>query len=175
MPSDPTGVHPQGVLTRPAPDFFDDNIGVGGARLPFPAGSGGNYIAVSLLNNDNQGRMLKVYGAYTSAAGGEGFGFWYSKAPIGALQPPPQAIRPDLGAPPGAIYMATSLGNPNNTPNPFIPAQLFSCVGCSGFDSATVLSPFPLFVIPVGYCLIGSNLEETFNAGCFFWYQVANE
>jgi hypothetical protein len=175
MPSDPSGTHPQGVLTRAAPDFFDDNIGVGGARLAFPQPSGGNYIAVSLFNGDNQGRAFKVYGIYTTGAGGEGLGFWYAKTPLGTLNSFPQAIRPDLGAPPGQIWMATSLGNPNNTPNPFTPTQLFAAIGCSGFDSATVLSPFPLFVIPAGYCLIGSNLEETFNTGCFFWYQVANE
>jgi hypothetical protein len=173
--SDPSGKYPLGVLTRTAPDWFDDNLGVGGARLPFPQPSGGNYIAISLFNNDSQGRAFKVYGIYTSQFSGEGWGFWYATAPLGTLQSQPQAIRPDRGAPSGLIYLETSLGNNNNTPNPFLPAQLFTAIGVSGFDSATYFSPFPMFIIPKGYCLIGTNIEETFNGGCFFWYQVAND
>jgi hypothetical protein len=173
--SDPSGKYPLGVLTRSAPDWFDDNLGVGGARLAFPQPAGSNYFAVSLVNNDNQGRVLKVYGIYTSSEGGEGVGFWFSQVPLGTQQAGPFALRPDRAKPTGQIFYTQSLANPNNTPNPFQPAVIISAIGSSGFDSDTVFSPFPIFIVPQGFALIASNLQTTFNGGCFFWYQVCNE
>jgi hypothetical protein len=176
MPSDPSGVHPQGVLTRPAPDFFDDNIGLGGFWRPFTTGlSSDTFITVALFNNSTQGLAFKVYGISLAADGGDGFGFYFVLGPVGSFYANCQPIRPDIGSPNGQIYTQLTVVGSGLDPNPFNPGPYANVIAGSGFDGNTVLSPFPLFVVPAGYSLVGTNVSTGGSIGCSFWYQQANE
>lgn len=175
MPSDPSGVSPKGVLTRPAPDFFDDNMGIGAWSYLTTLPTTFTYVAVSLFNNDNQGRVLKVYGITAEADGGAGMQASWFKGSFGTLVGPCSSIRPDLGAPPGLIYKDVLIVPAEFSPNTMPLNPAVGIIGISGFDSNTVLSPFPIFIIPVGWSLVLVNLETSSQGGAGFWYLVANE
>lgn len=175
MPSDPSGMKPSGVLMRPAPDFFDDNMGLGAWFFFGLAASPDSYFAVALFNNDNQGRALKVYGVSVYNDGGSGQFGYYVYGTIGARQYGCQAIRPDLGAPPGEIWVEYTLGNVSATPSPYNFGNPASFYGSSGYDSQTYLSTFPLAIVPAGYSYVLTNLQSCETYASSFWYQVANE
>jgi len=175
MPSDPSGVTPKGVLTRPAPDWFDDNIGTGGYvwNGAQPAGVD-QYVTVGLYNDAVSGVALKVYAIYVSADGGGGFGFYFVKGPVGTLSAQCAPLRPDHGSPYGKIYYQQATVAANAV-NPFNVGPYLGMIGSSGFDSFTVTSPFPLFIVPVGYTLVGTNVTVGSTVGVNFWYQQSNE
>lgn len=175
MPSDPSGRFPIGVLARPAPDFFDDNLGAGGAFIFDSTPPAGNaWVTYALYNNDAMGRSLKVYGVSVYSQGGGGLVFGYSKGIVGTFAQNCVAISPDVGIPPGQIYTQLSDGHASPIPI-FIPAIIVGAIAAAGFDSGTQLSPFPLFKVPAGYSLVGTNPSSTLISYCTFWFQVSNE
>jgi hypothetical protein len=175
MPSDPTGAQPLGVLVRPAPDFFDDNIGTGAYYLPDNSGALNNYYAtVALYNNANTGIAFKVYGISISSDGGGGWGFWYAPGPVGSLVQNCQPIRPDLGMPNGQIY-AQNMTGVVSRPNDFYTGLFAFMIAAGGFDGHNAFPGFPLAVVPVGWSLVGTNIAPTDTVTCSFWYQQSNE
>jgi hypothetical protein len=176
MPSDPSGTHPGGVLVRPAADFFDDNMGlamVQQVNLSFPPGDSAFY-QVGLFNNAIAGLAFKVYGISVTEDGGGGFLCAFVKAQVGATPGVVSGIRPDISGPFGLIGFDVTIQHVPSL-SPFVDGTEFGLIGSSGFDSNTVLSPFPMFVIPVGWSLVLRNPEPTFAMGASFWYQQANE
>lgn len=175
MPSDPTGTHPSGVLTRPAPDFFDDNVAFGGYSANNSLAGQDFYMMVSLFNDANSGIKLKVYGVSVLNDGGGGMNAFLSYGvPTGTLVARCAPIDPSLGAPYGIVYQNTqhvAAGNPNPFTIPGAPALL----GGGGFDSMTYLSPFPLFIVPAMYALNIVDFNSGNLLGASFWYQMANE
>jgi hypothetical protein len=174
MPSDPSGVSPRGVLVKPSPDFFDDHLAFGGVNFQFAAGN--NFALISLFNNALSGVMLKVYALSVNNDGGGGMSAWMASGiPSGSsLVAPCSNVRADLGAPYGQIWQQNTVQGPS-IPNPYtIPAgpALF---GCGGFDSMTYVFPFPMFIVPVGFCLNLTNNSGTTFVGASFWYHQANE
>lgn len=172
--SDRTGRKPKGTMVRPAPDWFSDYFYVGGMRNVYNPASVNNYVTVALLNNDQQGRVLKVYGVTMSCDGGEGFDFWFIKGTIGAQVAGPYNIRPDYPAPPAQTWFQTQAAAPANAPNPFLPANTIASLMSDGFDGSNIFSPFPLFIVPQGYSLVGSNDVGGAAVGCFFWFQISD-
>jgi hypothetical protein len=176
MPSDPAGAQPTGVLVRPAPDFFDDHLYYGGAVYQTNPTVSITYATISLFNNANSGILLKVYGI---SAGnddtGTAFAFPVQGAPLGSLQGAGSPVRFDQGAPYGQIYMdVQTVGSVNDLypgPLPAAPA----IIGAPDAGSATVLSPFPLFIIPVGWSLAIANADSGGRVWASFWYQQAIE
>lgn len=175
MPSDPTGVQPRGVLIRPASDWFDDNLAVAGFEMVITAAPDPEmWFRISLFNNGNQGQVFKVYGITIENDGGGGLVFWFNKGPLGTFQQGANAIRPDYGIPFGQVFFDFQ-GTPLGNTNPYINVPIVGQVGVGGFDSSTNLSPFPLFIIPAGYALVGANPGAFLSGGATFWYQVSNE
>lgn len=176
MPSDPSGVQPKGVLTRAAADFFDDHLASGAFFVSEPVpGDAFNYCTVALFNNANSGVVFKVYAVTSISDGGSGMGLFWVHGTLGALVQNCQPIRPDVGMPYGQIYQQTASSNVGTFPNPFAPATFATIFAASGFDSSTHLSPFPLFIVPVGWSAVLTNLTASIDLGAAFWYQVANE
>lgn len=175
MPSDPTGTNPSGVLVRPAPDFFDDSIAAcGWTNTVFTSGDN-NWFLLQLFNNAVSGQVLKVYAITSSSdAGGGCYVFGQPGPPSGTMIGVPRSIRLDQGAPYGQLWVNMQT-IPIANPNPFTIPPAVPIIGASGFDSATVISTFPLFIIPVGYSLVIANVQGVDNGGGAFWYQVANE
>lgn len=175
MPSDPSGTQPPGTLVRSAPDFFDDNMGVGGAFIFDATPPAGNiWVQFALFNNGTQGQVLKVYGVTVWSEGGGGLIFGYTKGVVGTFAQDCVAIRPDFSLLIGQIYSNLSDGHASPVPI-FIPKTIVGQIGAGGFDSLTVVSPFPLFIVPAGYSLVGTNPSSTISSSCTFWFQVANE
>jgi hypothetical protein len=176
MPSDPSGVSPKGVLTRSAPDFFDDHLGTG-AFFQSEEGTGSvfNWCTVALFNNANSGVALKVYGVTAISDGGSGMGLYWQYGPVGAFVQNCQPMRPDVASPYGQIYQQVTLGTTPGVPNPYYPGQPATIFACDGFDSATYFSPFPMFIVPVGWSAILTNLTPAIDLGAAFWFQQANE
>src|ERR1700722_4485510 len=110
MAKDYTGVRPLGIVTRHPADWFDDLLYTGGYVQPFisPLVSP-RYVAVGLANDDDQGRVAKVYGVTVQSDAGESYGLFFSKdksgAPIGAANP----IRPDNPAVNIEVSQATTI------------------------------------------------------------------
>lgn len=175
MPSDPSGRHPIGVLTRPAPDFFDDNIGSGGYAAFNRLAGQDFYMQVSLYNNATTGASLKVYGITVFNDGGGGMvGFQSAGIPSGVQVGPCNPINASLSMPFGLIYQDTE-HVPTGNPNPFAIPPVVAYLGGSGFDSFTYLSPFPLFIVPSGFSLSVVDFNSGNILGASFWYQVAVE
>lgn len=175
MPSDPSGVQPHGVLVRPAPDFFDDNLyTIAGFTYDASPPVGENYTNYALFNNAMAGLLFKVYGVTAFGEGGGGYGWFYSKSPLGSVVNQNQNLNPTIGTGYGELF-AVQRNVAQGVENPDIPAQLAGIFSASGFDSQTTLSPFPLAIIPVGYCLQCVMLESSPTNGISFWYQMANE
>lgn len=173
MPSDPTGTHPSGVLVRNAPDFFDDNVAYGGFAAPQV--SGDNWLLCSLYNNALAGIRLKVYVVSGANDGGDGFSAWVDKGvPLGTLVGACNFIDPTLGQSYGQIYQDIQ-HTAGGLPNPFTVPPTAAFFGCQGFDSATYVFPFPMFVVPVGFALHIVNNTGAALLGASFWFHQANE
>lgn len=175
MPSDPSGRHPTGVLTRIAPDFFDDAVAFGGYAAVVGIAGQDFYIKVSLYNDAAIGYKLKVYGfSIANDSGGGSQAFMTAGVPTGALVARCNPLDASQPAPYGLIYQDTQhvpAGNPIPFTIPGAPALL----GAEGFDSATVPSPFPFFIVPAGYALSVINYNPGNRLGASFWYQEAIE
>jgi hypothetical protein len=175
MPSDPSGVSPRGVLVKPSADFFDDHLAYGGYSITIGGPAGNNFLQVSLLNNAISGVVLKVYGISAGSDAGNGMQAWVDMvSPLGTFVGACQNIRADQGAPYGAIYQDL-INQVNPLPNPFTVPAVTALIGSSGFDTMSYFSPFPLFIIPVGYALHVVNPSGAGAIGASFWYQQANE
>jgi hypothetical protein len=173
MAKDYTGVRPLGVLTRHPADWFSDISFVAGwSEDNQPTGAGEIYTAFGMLNSDNQGRVLRIYGNTCSCQGGGGMGVFFVKGAIGSVVAQAQSIRPDFPPPLVTIssqHQQTAAG----APNPFNFGPQFGLVGSPGFDSGTAFSPFPLFIVPVGWSIVVTNFTSTFVAGIGWWFQMA--
>jgi hypothetical protein len=176
MPSDPTGTHPKGVLTRAAADFFDDNLGTG-AFFQSQEGTPQifNYCTVALFNNANSGVVLKVYGATTISDGGSGMGLYWVHGIVGTFVQNCQPLRPDVGMQYGQIYQQVTLGNTQGAPNPYFTPPPVTILASDGFDSATYFAPYPIFIVPAGWSAVLTNLTPAIDLGAAFWFQQANE
>lgn len=176
MPSDPSGRFPKGVLTRPAPDFFDDYLACGGAVYQTDPPVGNTYASISLYNDASIGILLKVY-AISVGNDDTGTAFAYQRqgAPLGVLQGQCRNIRFDQPAPYGQIWMRTdTVGSVTALyplPLPTNPVIL----GAPDAGSATIVSAFPLFIIPAGYSLVVANADSGSRAWASFWYHTAQE
>lgn len=175
MPSDPTGVRPAGVLTRAAPDFFDDNLAVCAFEFQeISPPTGLHFQRYALFNNATTGVLFKVYAITVENDGGGGMVLFWNHGPLGTFAQNAAALRPDLPMPFGQMYSDqtdVAAGNPN----PYITQPIVGQIGAGGFDSATVVSPFPLFIIPAGWSLVGTNPGSAIESGMTVWYQLANE
>lgn len=175
MPSDPSGMQPPGTLVRPAPDFFDDSMSTGGAQYLTDPPVGNVYASISLFNNAMSGLLFKVYGiTYGNDSTGGAFAYCRYGPPLGSLVGPCTSIRADAGTQNGQIWMRTDMV----AFNALYPLPLpigFSMLGAPGSGSNTILSPFPLFILPVGYSLVIANSDSGSQATVAFWYQQANE
>jgi hypothetical protein len=174
MARDRLGSTPQGALARHPADFFADELYTGGYSpvALFTPGLGG-FVAVSLFNQDAQGRVAKVYGitSVNYAGGGQAAG-WVNGS-FGTFVGPCQGIRPDRGSIPVFIYQNTIIGPGAVPPYPTSFPPIASIIGNSGFDSFTLLSPFPLFIVPVGWSLVLSNIVADDFGGQAFWFEMA--
>jgi hypothetical protein len=175
MPSDPAGAKPSGVLTRLAPDFFDDHLGCGGFRQPNgPATGFVNYTAVSLFNNANSGVVFKVYGVECCGDVTSSSEVYMISGTLGTLVQGCAPTRPDLGAPYGQIYQATTVEPDTIHPNPYVFPPLLAVLG-SGYPGQTHWWGFPRFIVPVGYSLVVVNSQSDDAIGASFVFQQANE
>lgn len=177
MASDPTGVHPSGVLVRNAPDFFDDQLGSGGYFAAVASTPGHDtYFRLSLYNNATDGRALKVYGitAQDNAGGGSYLYQAYGPNPD-TLVGPCVNIRGDLGQPWGVIYQQLTLVL-SGAGSPFTRPAAAVVLGESGFDAFTTISPFPLQIVPRGFSLFMEQTQHDGGQyGGGFWFQMSNE
>ena len=176
MPSDPAGVHPQGVLARPAADFFDDHLAQGGFIYSTDPTTNFNWVSISLFNDANTGVALKVYGlTYGDDTGLGTLAYSRQGPPLGSLVGQCTNVRFDLGAPYGQIWQRLDLAAHIDQIYPLpVPATAVN-LGNAGFDANTMVSPFPLFIVPVGYSLVIANRLPSSVVQAAFWYQQANE
>ena len=167
------GRKPIGTLTRHPADFYSGYLYTAGhAELDQPVGPGEIYFAVGLFNADQDGRVMKVYGATSLSEGGGGCQIFMPLGAMGVAIDVARSIRPDRAGPNVEVsYQFTQV--PNGNPNPFNFGAQFGVISASGFDSNTVLSPFPLFIVPQGYSLIATNPSSSFANGFFAWFQMA--
>lgn len=174
-PSDPTGRHPSGVLTRHPADFFDDNCGTGALYLQITTIPTNTWLRISLYNNSNTGVSFKVYAITSFSFGGGGLGYFFISGTIGAFQQACSSINPSLAAPFGQLFGDIITGSAAVL-NPFITKPLVGIAGNSGFDSSNNLSPFPVVVLPAGYSLVCCNLTSSSGGGgAGFLYQESIE
>jgi hypothetical protein len=171
--SDPSGRYPIGVLARPAPDWFDDKLGCGGYTMQNGNTGFVNYVAVSLFNNSSDGSIFKVYGIAAGTSIGTSSSVFSIYGTLGTFVENCSSIRPDVAPPYGQIYQATTTESTTIVVNPYIYPPLLGLIGL-GFGGTTVLSPYPLFIVPVGYSLIVVNNFSADQIGASFWYQVAH-
>jgi hypothetical protein len=176
MPSDPAGTHPSGVLVRPAPDFFDDHLCQGGFIYSTDPITNLNWVSISLFNDANSGVALKVYGlTYGDDSGFGTIAYYRQGPPLGSFVSEGINVRADLGGPYGQIWQRLDIAPHTfaiyNLPLPPTVVNL----GNPGFNANTILSPFPLFIIPVGWSLVIANRLPTGIVQASFWYQQANE
>lgn len=170
--SDRTGKKPPGTLILPSADWFSDHLYCAGYELTSPSPFPESYATIALFNNDQSGRLLKVYGATVSADAGQGFGFYWTQTPVGAEDGVVNSIRPDRPVEAGQIFeqhQNVALG----APNPYYNFPATYLLGTDGYDQATIISPFPLFIIPVGWALVGTNQLASVSLGLYLWYQVS--
>lgn len=177
MPSDPTGTHPSGVLVRPAPDFFDDNLCSGGYYFFIRPAAGFQYLSISLFNDAPRGQALKVYGITNGDDSGFGTLMYpLQGGPLGSFVTQCRNVRFDLGAPPGQIYQQLDVVAGIDSPYPRPLPTNVQTLGTPGFSSETIFSPFPMAIIPPGYSLVLANGQASSGTWyATFWYQISNE
>jgi len=160
-------------MVRPAPDWFSDNIGIGGTYQQLTSPPVGNHWwSISLFNNDDQGSVYRVYGISAFQEGGGGFLAQYFKGAAGTQVASCANLRADYAPPSGQIF----LEGPNTIAGQFNPFDVNPDVGlvpCAGFDSAATMPGAPLFIIPVGYSLKLVNPSSSLQVAAFFYYQRA--
>jgi hypothetical protein len=174
------GTPPLGTLTRHPIDWFSDFSYSAGYQLPLDnANNGGLWWTIALFNQDNLGRTCKVYGISVESDGGEGVGLYWVNGSVGTQVAKAGNLRPDYPTPLQTVWFQSVLSTPSPPgppDNPYIAGlQQAGMIGTSGFDGNTVVSPFPLFIIPVGWSLMASGGHTGDAPGCWFWYQLANK
>lgn len=174
MPSDPSGRQPSGVLVRPAPDFFDDNLGMGGywAQPPAPH----PFLSISLYNDASTGLVLKVYTITSGDDVGLGtFAYQRQGTPLGSLVMQCQRLRFDQGATFGQIWQRVDHGVVITDPYPLPLPPNYTILAEPGFSSQTVGFSHPLWIIPAGYSLVIANANSASTIYASFWFQMAAE
>jgi hypothetical protein len=162
-------------MTRHPADWFSDYLYTAGYSIDtFPSAGNITFAAIALYNDDAQGRVMKVYGVSGSADGGENFSIYFQQGTIGSQVAQALSIRPDRPAPSGAVY-AESVVVPLATPAPFSFPPEYGQFGTDGFDGCTYVSPFPLFIVPVGYSIIACNRSGAGIPAFWFWFLLANQ
>lgn len=174
MPKDQTGSQPLGVVTRHPADWFSNSLFTAGwQELDQPVGPGEIFFAVAIFNRSQSGQVLRIYGATCLSEGGGGCAIYFVNGTTGTLKQGGTPIRPDGATPPVDVYYQFQQV-PAGNPNPFNFGLQYGAIGASGFDSQTVLSPFPLFIVPPGWSLVATNTSSSFADGFFWWFQLAN-
>lgn len=174
--SDRAGIKPKGSMVRPAPDWFADRLYFGGFNVLGPSPTPGNshWITVALFNNDQTGRVARVYGVYSLTDGGGGLGLYRAQQPPGAKVGQVQSTRLDY--PPVDVEIWQQVMDvAAQFVTPFTLGAQIGAVGNSGFDSELTLSPFPLAIVPTGYSLVASNIIGSGSTGAGFYIQMANK
>lgn len=159
---------PKGTFTRPAPDWFADNLAmIGWQDLQASGGSGGFVFTFSLFNNDTIGRNLWVYRVAGSWDGTAGILCDYFHGIFGSQVSVASAVNPRNATPPGVLYEQRTHyplgGLVPDIPNPLT-------VISSVFTAANVGGDWPLFIIPPGFSARFSNDEFCQDAGIGIWY-----
>lgn len=172
MPKDFTGVRPLGVVTRHAADWFSDQLYTCAWLEEDPiVGSGEMFIAFGMLNNDNQGRVLRIYGGTAFAEGGGGMGIYFVHGTIGNQVAQAKSIRPDFDVPLVTMWsehQQVALG----ALSPFNFGDPYGIMAAPGFDSGTETSPFPMFIVPVGWSIVASMFQSSQVGGMHWWFQM---
>lgn len=176
MASDSSGRHPTGVLSRPAPDFFDDNVGFGGVfKSGILAPGMESWQRASLFNNATDGRSLKVYGISTMSDW-EGCCFVYgvygqpTDTFVGTCSP----LSFNGPMPWGLLYFQNTVVAAA-APNPYNPPTNAAWLGVPFTASVTMFSQFPIAIVPAGYALLVVGQQPGGVFGASFWFQMSNE
>jgi hypothetical protein len=175
MPSDPAGRKPLGVLSRLAPDWFDDHLGQGYDLVGSLAVNVFHFTVFELFNNASDGSALKVYGVTAGADNSNGMQCFSAKGPFGTLIGACTAVRFDLPAPWGQIFRNDTIVASGSSADPYSLGRPIAGLGTGGFNVATEFADFPLFIIPPGFSLLVKNFQAGTALSCGFWYQVAHE
>lgn len=175
MPIDPSGVIPIGTLTRHPADWFSPQLYTDGFQLNLPLSPGNiNFLAVGLHNNDNAGRVLRVWGVSIESDGGESIAVYRVNGTIGAFDHKCRPARFDQPISTAEIWQENAT-LPTGSNNPFGFVDQIGLIGTNGFDGNTVLSPFPLWIVPVGFSVVLTNLAGGFKVADFFWFTMSNQ
>jgi hypothetical protein len=173
MPKDFTGVRPLGVLTRHPADWFSDSLyTISFTKTVLFSGAGNQYMAFAVFNNDNIGRVMKVYGYSATCDGGGGLATRFAPARLFTPVNTATSIRPDLPAPTVTISFDSQVVPPGGL-TPYDTGQQCGLLGTFGFDSGTAFAPFPLFIIPTGWSLVGFTSDSCQIAAMCLWFQMA--
>lgn len=158
-------------MVRPAPDWFSDNLAYGGAVYQTDPPVGNTYASISLFNDAQTGVVLKVY-ALTVGNDDTGTAFAYTRQgpPLGVLQGQCRFLRADRGVSFGQIWMRTDTVGSVTALYPLALPQAPATIGAPDAGSATILSAFPLFIIPTGYSLVIANADSGSRAWASFWF-----
>jgi hypothetical protein len=172
--ADPTGAKPLGVVTRHPADWFSDEFYTG-AWLEEDAivGPGEMFIAIGMFNGDSNGRVLRIYGGTAFAEGGGGMGIYFVHGTIGSQVANAKSVRPDRPTPSVSMWsehQQVALGGLS----PFNFGDPFGIMAAPGFDSGTVVSQFPMFIVPVGWSIVASMFQSSQVGGMHWWFQLAN-
>jgi hypothetical protein len=171
---DPTGAKPLGVVVRhPADWFSDESCSASWFEEDLIVGPGQMWIAIGFFNQDSNGRVMRVYGHSAFSEGGGGMGLFWVNGTIGSQVNTARNVRPDRGAP-GVSVWAEHQQTPLGPLNPFSFGQQVGFFAAPGFDSGTVFSPFPFFIVPPGWSLVGTTPQSSTVAAMALWFQMAN-
>lgn len=162
-------------MVRAAPDWFSDNLY---SCLFYTndhgTGTGTIWQAGSFFNNDNRGRVAKVYGVYCFAEGGGGAFADIVEGSAGNAYQTARNVRGDQGA--GTVQSFTQPTVLNTNPlNPYATGNEYLAFPAPGFDSSLTVSPFPLAVIPAGFSLALISPSGTVQFGVAIYYLPANK
>lgn len=164
----PSYRRPKGVYSRPTLDWFSDQVCTGaGAFQTFPLSGTGNDIHVSLFNNDTLGRLLYVYAISCGNDSAENLYCAFHAGTVGNFFAAGMSVNPSLGTPPGQIFLDVRTGTGSTPLAP--PSDPYTQIP-SGFNSSTIVAPFPLFILPKGYSIVVSPDFSGQSLGASFWY-----
>jgi hypothetical protein len=155
----PTHRKPKGAYSRNTPDFFSDQLYSVGIYLPLTAGA--NLMAPSLFNNDNQGRLLYVFGVSMFNSDNGAYGVYQYKGSFGTFQTQGYSVNANVGAGPGQGFIATN--------GPIVGTRV--AVLCHGDGGGSWFSTFPIQIVAPGYSMIiGPVVATDLLIGAGIWY-----
>src|ERR1700692_269190 len=170
MPKDPYGTRPTGVVTRHPADWFSDSLYIiSFTKTVLFGGIGNQYMAFGVFNGATAGTVLKFYGYSATCDGGGGLATRWVNGQIFTPANTATSIRPDRGAPNVTISFDSQVVAPGGL-TPYDVGQQAGLLATNGFDSQTVFSPFPLFIIPNGYSLVGFTSDSCQIAAMCLWF-----